>query len=212
MKRSSLYFSIICLLLLGALLYGRSITRSAPVPPTNALEHFPNRIGPWEGKEIPIPPDVLQNVGADDFLNRVYHTPSGATLWFYVGYYEEQRRGDQIHSPLHCYPGSGWNTTLHQVVPIRLGNRRVRINKLIIQHGEEKRIVAYWYQCQKQIIANEFVQRFNLIVTALRKHRTDGSLVRVSTSIHDNTSQEGWQRIVSFLQDAYPQLMASIPE
>ncbi|PIS37495.1 MAG: EpsI family protein, partial [Nitrospirae bacterium CG08_land_8_20_14_0_20_52_24] len=144
--------------------------------------------------------------------NRAYVHPDGEVIWFYVGYYKSQKTRAQIHSPLHCYPGSGWNPVLKEVVTIHLRDRDIYINRMIIQNGAEKQMVAYWYQAQEKVIADEFIQRLNLILTSFRKHRTDGSLVRISTNLHDNMPEEDWKRIVSFIQAMYPQFIASIPQ
>jgi len=151
-------------------------------------------------------------LGADEVLNRSYLDSEGNILWLYVGYYRKQVSGSQIHSPLHCYPGSGWNPVSHQRVPVQLQDRTIRVNKMIVQHGLERRVVGYWYQSQEKAIASEFIQRLNLLVTAFRKHRTDGALIRISMAIHGDRSEESWKTVVSFIEDIYPQLIAYIPQ
>ena len=44
----------------------------------------------------------------DEYVNRVYQGPSQATVGLYLGFYESQRRGRTMHSPLNCLPGAGW--------------------------------------------------------------------------------------------------------
>ena len=212
MKKNDIHFLTIVILLLLAISYSRTLTHSEKIPPSKELFLFPYRIDQWIGEDYGFDPAVIQNLGADEILNRAYVRSKEEVIWLYVGYYRSQKTGTQIHSPLHCYPGNGWNPVLHQVVPVHLQNRIVRINKLIIQHGAEKRIVAYWYQSQEKVIADEFIKRLNLILTAFRKNRTDGSLVRISTIVHDNMPDEDWKRIVSFMQAMYPQFIAFIPQ
>jgi len=212
MKKKDLQFFLIVILLLMAIPYSRTLTRSELIPLAKDLSLFPKRIDQWVGEDYPFEPAVIQNMGADEILNRAYVHPDGEVIWFYVGYYKSQKTRAQIHSPLHCYPGSGWNPVLKEVVTIHLRDRDIYINRMIIQNGAEKQMVAYWYQAQEKVIADEFIQRLNLILTSFRKHRTDGSLVRISTTLHDNMPEEDWKRIVSFIQAMYPQFIASIPQ
>lgn len=211
MKKSNLYFAVIVVLLVLTGIYGRTLAHTERVPMETKLSQVPERIGAWRGEFVAFAPEMIEKLGADDVLSRAYRDPEGKTLWLYIGYYRSQKSGAQIHSPLHCYPGSGWSPVLHEVVPIRLQDTVMHINKLLIQRGTEERMVAYWYQSQDKVIASELLQRLNLIMTAFQKHRTDGSLVRVSMVIHDNTPDRDWETMVSFIQEIYPQVMTYLP-
>ena len=52
--------------------------------------------------------DVLKVLGVDDYLSRAYYKPDGAAVGLYMGFYNSQRQGDTIHSPLNCLPAAGW--------------------------------------------------------------------------------------------------------
>lgn len=211
MKKSNRYFAVIVVLLAFTSIYGRTLIHAEKAPMETKLSQFPERIGAWRGESVAFAPDMIEKLGADDVLSRAYRDPEGKTLWLYVGYYRSQKSGEQIHSPLHCYPGSGWSPMLHEVVPVPVQGTVMRINKLVIQSGPEERMVAYWYQSQDKVIAGELLQRLNLIMTAFQKHRTDGSLVRISMVIHDNMPDRDWETMVSFIQEMYPQLMMYLP-
>jgi EpsI family protein len=69
---------------------------------------FPFELPEWKGQSLP-PMDakVLQILGVDDYMSRVYVRQDRAAAGLYVGYYKSQRQGDAIHSPQNCLPGAG---------------------------------------------------------------------------------------------------------
>jgi len=45
-----------------------------------------------------------------------YREPSSLPVNFYVAYYQSQRSGHLVHSPINCIPGGGWTTTLYAAI------------------------------------------------------------------------------------------------
>ena len=53
---------------------------------------------------------------------------------FYVAYYESQRKGESIHSPATCLPGSGWSFDQSGTVKITNvpgSNETMEVNRLL---------------------------------------------------------------------------------
>ncbi len=211
MKRSATYYLVVMALLGATAVLSWRLAHSDQTPPSKKFLLFPDRIEHWIGTDVPISASVLDVVGADDILNRTYLREDGAPIFLYVGYYGSQTRGDQIHSPLHCYPGSGWKPIRKGVVPVHLEGKELFVNRMLIQKGLEKRLVVYWYQAQGRAIANEYVQRLHLIWTSFTAQRTDGALIRVSTPVTEERVEEGWQAMMAFLNGAYPLLLEFLP-
>ena len=91
-------------------------------PPRLPLASFPHQLGQWTGTDIEIPKDVLDVLGAGDFLLRVYRPSEDrqpATDVF-IAYFPSQRTGDTIHSPKNCLPGAGWTPIDSSQVSIEL--------------------------------------------------------------------------------------------
>ena len=63
------------------------------------------------------------------------------------------------------------------------------VDRVIIQKGEIKQLVYYWFQQRGQIMTNEYVVKWNIMVDALRRDRTDGALVRLVTPISPDESE-----------------------
>src|SRR5262245_55486295 len=83
--------------------------RAERVPPRQTFERFPMTLDDWQGvKQLPFTKSVLDALGVDDYLTRLYFNSQKEGVGLYIGYYQSQRQGDTMHSPLSCLPGAGW--------------------------------------------------------------------------------------------------------
>jgi EpsI family protein len=188
------------------------------LPPKAAFEEFPLTIAAWQGQELKIEADVLNVLKADDVMMRVYQqqTPDRAStrrpamLWLYAGYYKSQRDGATYHSPMNCLPGNGWTVLSREEVSLTIGDRSLRVNRVLIGKGLDRQLILYWYQDRGRIIANEYWAKGYLIWDAMTKHRTDGALVRISMPVGES-SDEAFALGRQFLQDAFPLLERHFP-
>ena len=130
----------------------------------------------------------------------------------YVAYYASQRKGESPHSPIVCIPGGGWAiTSLEQINYDNAGEERP-LNRVIIQKGEVKELVYYWFDERGRKIANEYWAKFYLLADAIVKNRTDGALVRLTTQVSPGESErDADQRLQAFMQDAVPRLSEFLP-
>jgi EpsI family protein len=106
---------------------------------------------------------------------------------FYVGYYATQRDGASYHSPLNCLPGSGWTLSSPDTVTIsRADGTTFVANKYIIQNGEYKSLMIYWYQGRGRAVASEYWGKVYTVIDSVLRRRSDGALVRVTVPFHDS--------------------------
>src|SRR5262245_32973787 len=93
---------------LGATVLVARESRPEPAPARKPFDGFPSQIQTWRGESLPpLDSRILAILGADDILNRVYvgaQHRNGVGL--YIGFYNSQRQGDSIHSPMNCLPGA----------------------------------------------------------------------------------------------------------
>ena len=54
----------------------------------------------------------------------------------------------------------------------------VEANYYVIQRGDNKSVVVYWYQSHGRTVADEFKAKFYVMADAMRLNRTDTALVR----------------------------------
>jgi EpsI family protein len=148
----------------------------------------------------------------------VYVSPDRAGLSLYVGYYNSQRQGDSIHSPLNCLPGAGWEPLSKSFVkiPVTMAGRTTEIdaNRYIIQKGLDRQLVLYWYQSHGRTVASEYWSKFYLIRDAVRLNRTDAALVRVIVPIvpnRDGAETTAETQAMDFVGSMFPVLSNYLP-
>jgi EpsI family protein len=111
---------------------------------------------------------------------RDYRNTDGRVANFYVGYYASQRNGATYHSPLNCLPGSGW--TLSQPASITItpeGRKPFVANKYLVQNGDHKQLLIYWYQGRGRAVASEYWGKIYTVIDSVRMRRSDAAMVRV---------------------------------
>jgi EpsI family protein len=211
---------ITSVLLLAGAGYLAHATRAEIVPSRRPLATLPVSMGPWEGREgPPFAANVLAVLGVDEYVNRVYVSGRTPYVGLYVGYYESQRQGDTMHSPLNCLPGAGWQSirqgrTALTVTDTAGAMRPITVNQFVIQKGLDRLMVLYWYQSHGRVIASEYTSKIYMVYDAMRLNRTDGALVRVITPIAGaSTADEdaAAQRGAVFVQDLFPSLSGVLP-
>jgi EpsI family protein len=213
------------LILFGCLLAAAGAAARADryedVPPRQPLASVPMQILDWRGvQQPPLSQEVLDVLRADDYLTRTYYSaPENAAVGLYIGFWQSQRDGDTIHSPLNCLPGAGWEPIAHATIAptdTRIGSTvNGSINRYIIQKGIDRQLVLYWYQSHGRIVASEYSSKFYLIADAVRLNRTDGAIVRVIAPIA-NGSQAAEQRAeglaTRFVHALLPTLRGVLPD
>ncbi len=187
-------------------------TQVQATPLLRPLSRLPSQIdGFLRVADESMDPKVIKILGVDNYVMRAYDGSGGYPLWLYVGYFKDQKEGAMIHSPKHCYPGSGWHPVTSRVVKIEIPSigRSIRVNEYLLAKGENRQLVYYWYQSRNRVIANEYEDRFFMIVDSLFKRRSDGALVRISGPVQDLRHARKLQQ--EFIRALYPILRDFLP-
>ena len=182
-------------ILLAVLLLGGVVVNAweyfdeAHVPRTE-LKDFPNQVGDWRqlGGDDRFDKQTESILRADDYLLRNYRSQDGRIASFYVGYYATQRNGATYHSPLNCLPGSGWNMSNPAIIVIKPtnGHPAFEANGYLIQNGQDKQLLVYWYQGRGRAVANEYWGKLYTVMDSLRRRRSDGAMVRVTVPVGES--------------------------
>jgi EpsI family protein len=193
--------------------------KTEPIPLRSSLVAFPMDLATWRGRqEPPLDDAVLKILGVTDYLTRAYFTRT-AGVGLYVGYWNSQRQGDTIHSPLNCLPGSGWEPLSKGAMAITLDAgatgtaQTISVNRYVVQKGLDRQLVVYWYQSHGRVIASEYVSKFYLIKDAITMNRTDAALVRVIVPLGNGAEAEaGAERSAKeFVRAMFPVLTNYLP-
>jgi EpsI family protein len=196
--------------------YARHAMRPEEVPPRAPLDRLSNQVGRWIGHEAPkFSDEVLAVLGADELVNRLYVAPREPPVALYVGYYQSQREGDTIHSPMNCLPGAGWLPVTNERAPIDVPGRAapIVVNRIVIRKGPDRQVVLYWYQSNGRIVASEYWSKAYMVYDAVRRHRSDAAIIRVISPVlpDEDSTAAAERRATEFVQALFPHLERHLP-
>jgi EpsI family protein len=185
--KPSLRFGVLLLLIVvaGVLVNAWSYLGEAHVE-RKELKDFPQNIGAWQktGNDQTLDDETLKVLRASDYLLRDFRKSDGRSANLYVGYYASQRTGATYHSPLNCLPGSGWTLSEPGKATIALPDGSTFVaNKYVIQNGDYKSMMIYWYQGRGRNVASEYWGKVYTVFDSVRLRRSDGAMVRVTVPI-----------------------------
>jgi len=209
-------FYLSLLLLAGAATASQLLpNRAEIVPSRHAFKEFPEQIGVWKGDFDQLEFKYIRTLKFDDYLLADYADPSGDVVNFYVAYYGSQRKGASAHSPKACLPGGGWEIQefgQRELDGIDLNGLPIRVNRVVMQLGDARRLVYYWFQQRGRVITNEYLVKWYIFWDALTRHRTDGALVRLTSEIRPGQDPKAVDRLLSdFLRGVNGELVRYIP-
>ncbi len=209
--------------LLSMLVFAAAASYAVPRKGEVALERtpllfFPSSIGEWRGRADALDPIYLKKLRLDDYLLADYSSgrDQGVNLW--IAYYGSQRKGASVHSPKSCLPGGGWQLQgLSQidVSGVTISGRPLRVNRALMQMGEERQLLYYWFQQRGRVLTNEYLVKLYVFWDALTRNRTDGALVRLTTSVaggHDRDLADADELLSDFARVISPRLPRFIPD
>jgi exosortase D (VPLPA-CTERM-specific) len=162
------------------------VTRAEVHPQRTNFASFPLKLGDWQGKRDTIEKIYLDELKLTDYILADFAKDKTNIINLYVAYYASQRAGESAHSPRSCIPGGGWriqSISPRTVEGVMVDGAPLTVNRLVIQKGDAKQLVYYWFQQRGRIITNEYLVKWYLFWDALTRNRTDGALVRLVTFI-----------------------------
>jgi exosortase D (VPLPA-CTERM-specific) len=141
----------------------------------------------WGGAPLPSWSGSTDALQLDDYVLADYSAVEKVPGNVYVAYYQSPKKGLSSHSPRQCIPGGGWEITSFDTV--RLDHvsgiaPALDVNRVAIQKGGQKQIVYYWFKQRDRLITSEYLVKFFLFWDSLTRHRADGALVRLVSSVY----------------------------
>ncbi|HLZ99652.1 MAG TPA: EpsI family protein, partial [Steroidobacteraceae bacterium] len=96
---------------------------------------------------------------------------------------------------------------------VKIGGRPLRVNRTLIELGNQRQLVYYWFQQRGRVITNEFLVKWYLFRDALTRHRTDGALVRLIVALPPASSEaEADQQLTELAGRIAPTLTRYVPD
>jgi len=192
--------------------------RGGLAPARDSFALFPRTLGDWQqkGRRQTLTTQVEEVLGADDY-HQVDLVKPGTRIpvGLFMAWYDDQSAGG-VHSPEICLPGSGWEIAWleHSDITETMGTELpFMLNRAIIQKGETRMMVYYWFQQKERRIAWDFAAKYWLMVDGIMTGRTDGAIVRLTTLIGPRESEDAAEaRLMEVLQEIQRPLPRFIPE
>ena len=178
-------------------------------PPRRDFTGFPLELGAWRGRTEPMRPEYVEVLKLDDYLLANFAGGAQPAVNLYIGYYASQRDGIAAHSPRDCLPADGWEMQsfeAHAVPGV------AALNRVVIQKGQARQLVYYWFQQRERVLAGEYAVKFYLFWDLVTRSRSDGALVRLVTLLppgEDIAAADA--RLAAFAAELAPRLPAFVP-
>ena len=202
-------------IIVGGMLWTFVPARAGHVPERMPFAEFPMSLGTWQGERRELEEWTVKGLAADEYLLADYRAPSqGRSVNLFISYYFSTSDGSGIHSPSICIPGSGWEVFRWEQREIQLegGLAPFAINRAIIQKGQARQLVYYWFEQRGRRLAGEFETKIYTVYDSVMRGRADGALVRVITPLGpDEPEASGDKRLMEFMTPAIAKLPSFIP-
>jgi EpsI family protein len=157
------------------------------------LDSIAGQLAGWQAdKEHELDSRALSRLQPTSYLARTYRK-NNRSLELFVAYYAAQRAGENMHSPRHCLPGSGWEIWRNGTAELQTGHGPETVNHYLVHKADERMVILYWYQSSDRMIASEYLGKALLVRDALISGRTAGSLVRIAVPDEPGASEAGVQ-------------------
>jgi EpsI family protein len=196
----------------AALVITLIVTRLVSVPAAATLPNLDllaTTLGPWSGAPAPaLDPEVARALAADRYVHR-YYTGPGGTIEMDVAYYSQPRVGANMHSPLNCLPGTGWQMVDVGETNVATSIGRWQVRDTIVERRGTRYALTYWFQSNHRVVAGELSARFHLLGDAIQRQRTDAGLVRLIMPVRGDAAPER-AVLTSFATLLIPQVSARL--
>ena len=81
----------------------------------------------------------------------------------------------------------------------------------MIEHGDSRSVVLYWYQSRDRAVASEYRAKFSVVADAIRLNRTDTALIRVIVPVVDRNVAAADKTALEFVKSIYGLVRQFLP-
>ena len=191
-------------------------TRVEVPPVRQEFSNFPMKLDEWQGSRGRLEQIYLDELKLDDYVIADFVDPNQHLINLYVAYYATQRKHQSAHSPRTCIPGGGWeitSLTQHNIEGVQVGGIPLDVNRAVIQMGDSKQLVYYWFQQRGRVVTNEYMVKWYIFKDAVVRNRTDGALVRLVIPVRPGENLADADRILAhFIKTLSTRLSEYVPD
>lgn len=209
MKRTPLIILTILLTILSVYTYSLRY-RKADLPGLPNLGLIPGEIDEYTSRTFELGAASLEVLGADTTLARTYSRDGGGTIEFFLGFFRTQQKNSQIHSPKHCYPGSGWDIIREKRIELGAGKSGMPARSIIISDGNVKRLVVYWFYINGRTITDEFSLKWEQMKLSLLGKPQAAAFIRFSVILPPREEENAREELKRFIRTVRPEIDRSL--
>ena len=204
-------FLAVALALLGITGFLLQMRRAvSDVPLASGFEAFPVVLDGWSEAGVVSDDGLPRDLQSPKSLVRAFRKGT-TTLRVSIGYYARRPPSSDL-----VLPSRGWGTMERRVVIISLderSGRSLRANLLVLQSGDRRTTILYWYQIGARSIYSDYWYRAVLLWNRVVHGRAESALVRIVSLLDRSvdpamtlTAQE------EFVRAFYPELVRVLPD
>ena len=139
---------------------------------------LPRDLGEFKGNSIEWDKTVVEYSGADAYSAMSYRGKDGASVQLYLG--AALRNDNNFHAPNVCMPSAGWEKLSHDEVKFdvyKVDQKDPRMQRLLLQRGESRMMVYYWFQAGARLAGDEMAVRRQRLVDLLKGRPLSPTLI-----------------------------------
>jgi len=177
-------------------------------------QRIPLFIGEWQGKELGMDERTYEILETKDTIMRQYTLPSQSgdpneSMMLAVVFSQNNRK--VAHPPEVCFAGGGWERSDKGIETIMIGNRELRMNKLILQKDSWRQVALYIYKSGDRLTENYYAQQINIILNGMIRKDTSSALIRFSSVTSEDSINETLALTKRFAGEIIPVLEKKLP-
>ncbi len=175
-------------------------------------KQLPLSIDDWVGRDIDVDDQTLRILETDDVVMRNYTKKDSPHVQMCIVYASNNRK--VAHPPEVCYKGGGWSLEEKKTVLFpeeSVNTSGFDIIKLILEKGNQRQLVLYWYKCNKEYTSNYYKQQINIVKNGIITGESTSGLIRISTPIINNDEDAAMNRSQLFISNMLPLISKYLP-
>jgi hypothetical protein len=138
--------AVVALLQAGVVALRWSFVSTTVRPLRHELAELPRVLGKWTGKDVSLDRRIVQAVGADQLVDRLYENADGTKFTVSSAVWSSPSEWVPHRPPL-CYAANGWKPARSQIVALpNRPNAKIAIDTY--EQSGERIVVGYWYQLE----------------------------------------------------------------
>lgn len=150
-----------------------------------AISKIPHNFGDWKGTDYPLDPQIYDILETRSIIHRSYENSAGQKVFLSIVYYAETKV--DFHAPEACLGGQGVKTLKSpDTVLIDKLKTILTVSKLVQQSEHGKNDLVYYFFKAGPFMGRSYLKlRLNLVLNKFGNESKSGSLIRVSTEMHN---------------------------